>query len=198
MAALVATALSFGTAQAQSRFAFNSPAAPQYAPIEQNDQAEDAQLDPRLQRQIVNYASNEAPGTVIIDTPHTLLYFVLVQFTPVGVRLRQTKNRRQIDRAAELTKSKGIKRAMMLPVSAPFHSPLMKPAAREMEDALANAMVKPPRVPVISNVTVEPTSDPDRGILSTHLHSDGASAEQLAMYNPGTHGNDFRDGGKCD
>jgi [acyl-carrier-protein] S-malonyltransferase len=66
-----------------------------------------------------------------------------------------------IDRAAELVKSKGIKRAMMLPVSAPFHSPLMKPAAREMEDALAAATVKPPRVPVISNVTVEPTSDPD-------------------------------------
>ena len=58
-------------------FAFNSPAAPQYAPIEDNDQAADAQLDPRLQRQIVNYASNEAPGTVIIDTPHTFLYYVL-------------------------------------------------------------------------------------------------------------------------
>ncbi|WP_046368694.1 3-oxoacyl-ACP synthase III family protein [Flavihumibacter petaseus] len=38
-------------------------------------------------------------------------------------------------------------------------------------------------------VLLQPTSDPDRGILSTHLHSDGASAEQLAMYNPGTHGN---------
>ena len=65
-----------------------------------------------------------------------------------------------IDRAAELVKSKGIKRAMMLPVSAPFHSPLMKPAAREMEDALGNAVLTPPRVPVISNVTVEATSDP--------------------------------------
>ena len=51
--------------------------APQYAPTEQNEPDEDAQLDPRLQRQIVDYATNEAPGTVIIDTPHTLLYFVL-------------------------------------------------------------------------------------------------------------------------
>ena len=38
---------------------------------------QDAQLDPRFQRQVVNYASNEAPGTVIIDTPHTFLYYVL-------------------------------------------------------------------------------------------------------------------------
>ena len=74
---IAAAALSCGTAQAQSRFAFNSPVAPQYAPIEDNDQAADAQLDPRLQRQIVNYATNETPGTVIIDTPHTVLYFVL-------------------------------------------------------------------------------------------------------------------------
>ena len=42
------------------------------------DQAnEDSQIDPRLQRQIVSYASNEAPGTVIVDTPHTYLYYVL-------------------------------------------------------------------------------------------------------------------------
>ena len=65
-----------------------------------------------------------------------------------------------IEREAELVKSKGIKRAMMLPVSAPFHSPLMAAAAREMEDALGAASIVPPRVPVISNVTVEPTSDP--------------------------------------
>ena len=76
-ALIAAAALSCGAAQAQSTFAFNSPAAPQYAPIEDNDQAADAQLDPRLQRQVVNYASNEAPGTVIIDTPHTFLYYVL-------------------------------------------------------------------------------------------------------------------------
>jgi len=65
-----------------------------------------------------------------------------------------------IERAAELVKSKGIKRAMMLPVSAPFHSPLMKPAAREMEEALGDTTLLPPRVPIIPNVTVEPTSDP--------------------------------------
>src|SRR5476649_1983793 len=79
-ALIAAAALSCGTAQAEPLFAFLSPTqnqivAPQYAPTEQA--TDDAQLDPRLQRQIVNFASNEAPGTVIIDTPHTVLYFVL-------------------------------------------------------------------------------------------------------------------------
>ena len=75
-ALIAAAALSCGTAQAAPLFAYNSPAAPQYAPVEQNDQAADAKLDPRLQRQVVNYATTEAPGTVIIDTGHTYLYFV--------------------------------------------------------------------------------------------------------------------------
>lgn len=65
-----------------------------------------------------------------------------------------------IERAAEISKTKGVKRAMMLPVSAPFHSPLMEQAAREMEDALASANMRPPRVPVICNVSVKPESDP--------------------------------------
>jgi len=51
---------------------------------------------------------------------------------------------------------------VMLPVSAPFHSPLMAPAAREMEEALAGVTIVPPKVPVIANVTAEPVSDPDR------------------------------------
>ena len=51
---------------------------PQEAAPAASDQAdEDAQLDPRLQRQVVDYPSREAPGTVIIDTPHTYLYYVL-------------------------------------------------------------------------------------------------------------------------
>jgi lipoprotein-anchoring transpeptidase ErfK/SrfK len=76
-------ATAFGTAQAEPLFAFlnNEPAqvqqAPQYAPVDQADAGEDAQLDPRLQRQIVNYPTREAPGTIVIDTPHTYLYLVL-------------------------------------------------------------------------------------------------------------------------
>jgi len=74
---IAAAALSCGAAQAEPLFASISPSAPQYAPTEQNDQDADVQLAPRLQRQVVAYASVEAPGTVIIDTPHTFLYYVL-------------------------------------------------------------------------------------------------------------------------
>jgi len=81
-ALIAAAALSCGPVQAEPLFAlFNAPMqtqiAPQYAPVEQAEPDADAPLDPRLQRQTVNYASNEAPGTVIIDTPHTVLYYVL-------------------------------------------------------------------------------------------------------------------------
>jgi len=49
----------------------------------------------------------------------------------------------------------------MLPVSAPFHSPLMAPAAREMEEALAKVTIAAPVVPLIANVTAAPVDDPD-------------------------------------
>ncbi|TIW63733.1 MAG: ACP S-malonyltransferase, partial [Mesorhizobium sp.] len=55
---------------------------------------------------------------------------------------------------------KGAKRALMLQVSAPFHSALMQPAAEIMREALAGVAKNSPVVPVVSNVTVTPTSDP--------------------------------------
>ncbi len=66
-----------------------------------------------------------------------------------------------VERAAELAKEKGAKRAVMLPVSAPFHCALMQPAADAMQEALANADMSAPSVPVIANVTAAPTTDPD-------------------------------------
>ena len=65
-----------------------------------------------------------------------------------------------MDRAAEHVKALGIKRAMPLPVSAPFHSPLMKPAAEEMARKLEEATINTPSLPVIANVTVKPVIDP--------------------------------------
>jgi len=65
-----------------------------------------------------------------------------------------------IDRAAEIAKTKGIKRAMRLPVSAPFHCPLMKPAADVMEKALAEVTIAPPVVPLLANVTAQETVEP--------------------------------------
>jgi [acyl-carrier-protein] S-malonyltransferase len=70
-----------------------------------------------------------------------------------------------IERAIEIAKGRGARRAMMLPVSAPFHCALMQPAADAMALALAQVALKPPVVPVIPNVLVKPVSDP-REIVS--------------------------------
>ncbi|MER8546222.1 ACP S-malonyltransferase [Mesorhizobium sp. M0684] len=66
-----------------------------------------------------------------------------------------------VELAARLCTEKGAKRALMLQVSAPFHSALMKPAAEIMREALAAVTKSAPVVPLVSNVTVTPTSDPD-------------------------------------
>jgi [acyl-carrier-protein] S-malonyltransferase len=65
-----------------------------------------------------------------------------------------------VERAVEIAKEQGIKRAMILPVSAPFHCPLMQPAADVMAEALAQVEVRRPRVPLVANVLAEPISDP--------------------------------------
>ncbi len=65
-----------------------------------------------------------------------------------------------VERAVEVAKARGVKRAMMLPVSAPFHCPLMRPAAEAMAEALSRVAVAPPRVPLVANVRAEPISDP--------------------------------------
>ena len=66
-----------------------------------------------------------------------------------------------IDRAIAMAKDMGAKRAVPLPVSAPFHCPLMQPAAEAMRDALSYVVVAPPAVPVFANVTAQPETDPD-------------------------------------
>lgn len=66
-----------------------------------------------------------------------------------------------VERAVEIAKGKGAKRAMLLPVSAPFHCALMQPAADVMEEALAAVEIKAPKVPVVANVRAEAVSDPD-------------------------------------
>ena len=64
-------------------------------------------------------------------------------------------------RAGEIAKVKGIKRALPLPVSAPFHCPLMKPAADKMAEALAAVTIRPLSVPVLANVTASEANDPE-------------------------------------
>jgi [acyl-carrier-protein] S-malonyltransferase len=69
-------------------------------------------------------------------------------------------DRAAVERAVAIAKDKGVRRAMMLPVSGPFHSALMQPAADVMRDALAGVSIKPPVVPLVANVLASPTSDP--------------------------------------
>ena len=66
-----------------------------------------------------------------------------------------------VERAVEIAKTKGARRAMLLPVSAPFHCRLMQPAADAMAEALADVAIKPPAVPLVSNVLAAPITEPD-------------------------------------
>ncbi len=66
-----------------------------------------------------------------------------------------------VERALDIAKEKGAKRAMLLPVSAPFHCALMEPAAQVMAEALAGVSIHAPKVPVVVNVRAEAVSDPD-------------------------------------
>jgi len=66
-----------------------------------------------------------------------------------------------VERACELAKAAGAKRALLLPVSAPFHSSLLKPAAEVLQSALEKIQINTPSVPVISNVDVRPETRPE-------------------------------------
>jgi len=87
---------------------------------------------------VCEIANDNAPGQVVISGQKTA-----------------------IEAAADALKAKGAKRVLPLPVSAPFHSTLMAPAAERMAEALQNADIKAPAIPVIANVTTEPTVDAD-------------------------------------
>ncbi|MGJ8529905.1 ACP S-malonyltransferase [Maritalea sp.] len=86
---------------------------------------------------VVDVANDNAPGQVVVSGEASA-----------------------VERAIELAKAKGAKRAMLLPVSAPFHCSMMGPAAEVMESALANAQLLEPVVPLVSNVLAAPISDP--------------------------------------
>lgn len=67
-----------------------------------------------------------------------------------------------VEKACEVLKANGAKRALPLPVSAPFHSSLMKPAAEKLKERLATTVVATPRIPVVNNIEAKVESDPDR------------------------------------
>ena len=89
------------------------------------------------QGQVCGVANDNAPGQVVISG-----------------------NVDAVNRAIEALKAAGAKRALPLPVSAPFHCALMQPAAEAMQEALANVSMNAPVVPVVANVLAQPISDP--------------------------------------
>ena len=93
--------------------------------------------DGREERQVVEVANDNGGGQVVISG-HSAA----------------------VERAVALAKERGVRRAMLLPVSAPFHCALMAPAADAMRDALGNAQLQPPVVPLVANVTAERATEP--------------------------------------
>ena len=96
------------------------------------------------ERQVVEAANDNGGGQVVISG-----------------------HRAAVERAIALAKARGVRRAMLLPVSAPFHCALMAPAADVMAEALGSADLRPPEVPLVANVSAERATDPDeiRGLL---------------------------------
>ena len=88
--------------------------------------------------EVCQAANDNAPGQVVISGAKTA-----------------------IDRAVVLAPKFGARRAVLLPVSAPFHCALMQPAADAMREALAGVTINPPSVPLIANVLATPISDPE-------------------------------------
>ena len=89
------------------------------------------------QGEICQAANDNAPGQVVVSG-----------------------TRSAVERAVDIAKAQGARRAILLPVSAPFHCALMEPAADVMADALANTDINTPCVPLVANVTASPTDDP--------------------------------------
>ncbi|TPG60535.1 [acyl-carrier-protein] S-malonyltransferase [Roseomonas nepalensis] len=100
---------------------------------------ERAAVDPATEeRQVVEAANDNGGGQVVISG-----------------------HKAAVERAVEIAKAEGIRRAMILPVSAPFHSSLMAPAADAMAEALERDPPRAPAVPVVANVTAAKATDPD-------------------------------------
>lgn len=100
--------------------------------------AAEARKNPDGKDEVCDFANDNAPGQVVVS----------------GAKAA-------VERALDIAKAKGAKRAVLLPVSAPFHCALMKPAADAMAEALANTKMAPPKVPLVANVTAAQVSDPE-------------------------------------
>jgi [acyl-carrier-protein] S-malonyltransferase len=89
-----------------------------------------------------------------------------------------------VERAAEIAKKKGARKAIPLAVSTPNHSPLLEPATETMREALAQTAIRPPAVPLVSNVTAGEIADPDsiRRLLVEQLTARVRWRESIAAF----------------
>jgi [acyl-carrier-protein] S-malonyltransferase len=104
-----------------------------------------------LADQIIIDACNEARGADVVDAVN---YNAPGQVVIAG-------SAAAVDRAIDLCKAAGAKRAMALPVSAPFHTSLMQPAAEQLAELVNNTTFSSPKIPVIHNVNAKAESDPE-------------------------------------
>lgn len=102
------------------------------------DQVKNICLEASVEGQVVVSANDNSPGQVVISGHKAAVAIAMEQATALGA-----------------------KRALLLPVSAPFHCPLMQPAADAMQEALANVAVNIPDLPIYANITTRPVTDPD-------------------------------------
>ncbi len=144
----LAAAGAFSLADAARLLKIRGQAMQQAVPVGQGAMAAILNLDMATLRQICadaaqseicDIANDNAPGQIVISG-----------------------HKAAVERAMELSKAAGAKRALALPVSAPFHCALMQPAADAMRQALAEVTVNAPVVPVIANVLAAPITDPDQ------------------------------------
>ena len=101
------------------------------------DAAKDVAREAASEDEVCEVANDNAPGQVVVSG-----------------------HKSAVERATEIAKTKGARRAMMLSVSAPFHCSLMEPAAEVMANALAGVDIHPPAVPLVANVLAKPLTDP--------------------------------------
>jgi [acyl-carrier-protein] S-malonyltransferase len=101
------------------------------------DRAEEVAKEAASEEEVCEVANDNADGQVVVSG-----------------------HKAAVERATEIAKGKGAKRAMMLSVSAPFHCALMEPAAEVMANALAGVHIRAPAVPLVANVTATPLTDP--------------------------------------
>ena len=101
----------------------------------------------------------EAVQEVVVEAAHDEVCACANDNAPGQVVVSGAKT--AVERAIEIAGDRGARRAVMLPVSAPFHCPLMRPAADAMAEALGVIVIRQPVVPLVTNVTAEQVIDPD-------------------------------------